>query len=478
MKQYETVIGLEVHVELSTKSKIFCGCSTKFGSKPNTNVCPVCTGMPGALPVLNKKVVDYAIAAGLALNCTINRSCMFDRKNYFYPDLPKSYQISQYFIPIASNGKITINTDNGEKTIGIHEIHIEEDAGKLIHDPEKHETLIDFNRCGVPLIEIVTEPDLRSAEETVAFLEKLKLILTYLGVSDCKMQEGSLRVDINLSVREIGEKQLGTRTEMKNLNSFKAIARAIEGESSRQVKVIQDNGKVIRETRRWDDGKNMSLRMRTKEEAQDYCYFTEPNLVPMEISEEWVGQIKESLPEFRDEKIIRYQKEYNLPEYDAKVLTSSKKMADLFEQTVLLCKKPKEVSNWLMVEGMRILNENGMEPEDINLKPGNLSKLILMIEQGKINRTVAKEVFEKIFLEDVDPEEYVDKHNLGMLTDDNMLRRVISTVLEENPKSVSDYKNGKDKALGFLVGMSMKALKGKADPVLVNKIITGLLNGR
>lgn len=475
MKQYETVIGLEVHVELATDSKIFCGCSTKFGSKPNTNICPICTGMPGALPVLNKKVVDYAIETGLALNCTINKNNMFDRKNYFYPDLPKSYQTTQFYVPIASKGIVRINTANGEKIVGIHEIHIEEDAGKLIHDSENNQSLIDFNRSGIPLIEIVTEPDLRSADETIAFLEKLKLILTYLGVSDCKMQEGSLRVDINLSVREVGEKQLGTRTEMKNLNSFKAIARAIESESSRQIKIIQEGGKVIRETRRWDDSNNVSIRMRSKEETQDYCYFTEPELVPIEISEEWIEQIKRNLPEFRDEKIIRYQKEYNIPEYDSKVLTSSKRMADLFEKTVELCNRPKEVSNWLMVEGMRILNENEMEADDISINPDKLSKLILMVDQGKISRTVAKEVFEKIFLMDVDPEEYVKKHNLGMVSDENIIRSIVHSVIEENPKSVSDYKNGKDKALGFLVGMTMKALKGKADPVLVNSIIIEIL---
>lgn len=476
MKQYETVIGLEVHVELATESKIFCACPTKFGDKANTNICPVCTGMPGVLPVLNRKVVDYAISAGLALNCTINEYCMFDRKNYFYPDLPKSYQTSQLYFPIANDGSISINTENGDKTIGIHEIHIEEDAGKLIHEPEINISLIDFNRSGVPLIEIVTEPDLRSADETIAFLDKLRLILTYLGISDCKMQEGSFRVDINISVREVGDKQLGTRTEIKNLNSFKAIARAIEGEKSRQIELLKEGGEVVRETRRWDDSKNMSIRMRSKEEAQDYCYFTEPDLVPIEISQEWINKINESLPEFRDEKIIRYQNEFNIPEYDAKVLTSSKRMADLFEKTTALCYKPKEVSNWLMVEGMRILKEKEMDPEDIDLNPDRLSKLILMVEQGKINRTVAKEVFEKIFLEDVEPEEYVKEHKLGMITDFNMLRSIVITVLEENPKSVSDYKNGKDKALGFLVGQTMKAVKSKADPLLINTIIIDLLN--
>lgn len=476
MKQYETVIGLEVHVELGTDSKIFCGCSTKFGNKPNKNICPVCIGMPGVLPILNKKAVEYAVAAGIALNCTINKKSMFDRKNYYYPDLPKSFQTSQLYYPIAENGNITINTENGEKIIGIQEIHIEEDAGKLTHDTKNNQTLVDFNRSGVPLIEIVSKPDLRSAEEAVAYLDKLKLFLTYLGVSDCKMQEGSLRVDINISVRETGEKKLGTRTEIKNLNSFKSIARAIESESKRQIELLKEGKEIIQETRRWDDSKNKSLRMRSKEEGQDYCYFTEPDLVPIEISMDWINRIKAMLPEFHEEKIIRYQNEYKIPEYDAKVLTSSKKMADLFESTANLCKKPKEVSNWLMVEGMRILNDNNMEPEEIDIHPERLAKLILMVEESKINRTIAKEVFEKVFLEDVDPEEYVKEHSLGMISDDKILRSLVSDVLEENPRSVSDYKKGKTKALGFLVGQTMKAVNGKADPVLVNTLIKELLN--
>lgn len=476
MEQYETVIGLEVHVELATHSKIFCGCSTKFGDKPNSNVCPVCLGMPGTLPVLNRKAVEYAVAAGLALGCSINRVSYFDRKNYFYPDLPKSYQISQFYFPLAENGSIAINTGNGEKLIGIREIHLEEDAGKLIHDTENNRTLIDFNRCGVPLIEIVSDPDLRSAEEAVAYLDKLKMIMTYLGISDCRMEEGSLRADINLSVRKLGESKLGTRTEIKNLNSFKAVFKAIESESKRQTEILKSGNEIIQETRRWDEEKNMTVRMRSKEEVQDYRYFTEPDLIPVEIPDEWIERIKKSMPEFRDEKIIRYQKEYRIPEYDAKVLTASKRIADLFEQTADCSKRPKEVSNWLMVEGMRILKERGIEPEDINVRPDRLSKLILMVEEGKVNRTVAKEVFEKVFLENADPEEYVKEHNLGLISDENMLRLTVQAVLEENPGPVSDYRNGKTKALGFLVGQTMKAVKGKADPVLVNKILTELLN--
>ena len=336
MKNYETVIGLEVHVELATKTKIFCGCTTKFGGDPNTHCCPICIGMPGTLPVLNKKAVEFAVAVGLAMDCTITKRCKFDRKNYFYPDLPKAYQISQFYLPICRNGKIGIETDSGKKKIGIHEIHLEEDAGKLIHDPSKEITLIDYNRCGVPLIEIVSEPDMRSAEEVIAYLEKLKLILQYLEVSDCKMQEGSLRADINLSVREIGSDILGTRTEMKNMNSFKAIVKAIEAEKKRQIEWIESGKKVIQETRRWDDNKNTSFAMRSKEDAKDYRYFPEPDLPPLELSKEWLEQIKKRQPELRDQKMQRYQTEYGLPEYDAAILTGSKPLAELFEKTTAL----------------------------------------------------------------------------------------------------------------------------------------------
>ena len=476
MKSYETVIGLEVHVELATKTKIFCGCSTEFGGSPNTHCCPVCTGMPGTLPVLNKKVVEYAIAAGLALNCKITQKCKFDRKNYFYPDLPKAYQISQLYLPICRNGGIEIETAAGKKVIGIHEIHMEEDAGKLIHDPWEDCTLVDYNRCGVPLIEIVSEPDMRSAEEVIAYLDKLKLILQYLGVSDCKMQEGSLRADINLSVREVGAKEFGTRTEMKNMNSFKAIGRAIEGERKRQIEVIEMGKKVIQETRRWDDNKDTSFAMRSKEDAQDYRYFPEPDLVPIEISDEWLNQIKQKEPELRDAKKIRYKEEYDIPEYDADIITSSKRMADIFEETVAICKKPKEVSNWLMVETMRLLKEEEKEPEDITFSPENLAGLIELIESGKINRTVAKEVFEVIFKENVNPADYVKEKGLIMVNDEGALRITIEKIVAANPQSVEDYQNGKKKAIGFLVGQTMKELKGKGDPAMINKILGEILS--
>ena len=478
MKMYETVIGLEVHVELATKSKIFCSCSTRFGGEPNTQCCPVCIGMPGALPVLNRAVVDYAIATGLALNCSITEKCKFDRKNYFYPDLPKAYQISQLYLPICRDGWIEIDTESGSKKIGIHEMHMEEDAGKLIHDSDRDCTLVDYNRSGIPLVEIVSEPDLRNADEVVAYLKKLKTILQYLGISDCKMQEGSLRVDVNLSVREVGSKQLGTRTEMKNLNSFKSIAKAIESESKRQIQLLENGELVVQETRRWDDNKETSYAMRSKGEARDYRYFPEPDLPPLIIHSSWIDEIKKNQPEFREEKMARYIKEYKLPPYDAGIITESKKLADLFEKTVAICGKPKEVSNWIMVETMRLLNDMGMEPEDISLRPEQLSSLILMIDEGKINRTIAKELFEIIFTKPIDPEEYVKEHGLGMVTDEGRLKKVIKEILEINPQSVSDYRDGKTKVLGYLVGQTMKAMGGKADPSKVNIIIKEYLDNK
>lgn len=474
-KQYETVIGLEVHVELATKTKIFCGCSTEFGGAPNTHTCPVCTGMPGSLPVLNKQVVEYAMAVGLATNCKINQYCKFDRKNYFYPDNPQNYQISQLYLPICHDGGIEIETSAGKKVIGIHEIHMEEDAGKLVHDEWEDCSLVDFNRSGVPLIEIVSEPDMRSADEVIAYLDKLRLIIQYLGASDCKLQEGSMRADVNLSVREAGASEFGARTEMKNLNSFKAIARAIEGERVRQIELIEEGKKVIQETRRWDDNKEYSYAMRSKEDAQDYRYFPEPDLVPIVISDEWLERVKANQPELRDEKKLRYKKEYDIPEYDINILTSSKKLADIFENTIALCNKPKEVSNWLMVETMRLLKEEEKEPDDICFSPVNLAKLIGLIDEGAINRTVAKEVFEVIFREDADPEKYVEEKGLKTVNDEGALRSTIEEIVKANPQSVEDYHAGKTKAMGFLVGQTMKAMKGKADPGMVNKILLEIL---
>ena len=479
MAQYETVIGLEVHVELATKTKIFCGCSTAFGGAPNTHTCPVCTGMPGSLPVLNKQVVEYAMAVGIATNCDITQYCKFDRKNYFYPDNPQNYQISQLYLPICRNGGVEIELENGtKKTVGIHEIHMEEDAGKLIHDEWEDCSLVDFNRSGVPLIEIVSEPDMRSAEEVIAYLDKLRLIIQYLGASDCKLQEGSMRADVNLSVREVGAKEFGTRTEMKNLNSFKAIARAIEGERERQVDLIESGEKVVQETRRWDDTKGYSYAMRSKEDAQDYRYFPEPDLVPIVISDEWLNEVKSRQPELRTEKLARYKSEYEIPEYDAKIITESKHMADIFEATVAICNKPKKVSNWLMVETMRLMKANEMEADDLSFSPENLAKLIELVEAGTINGNVAKEVFEEIFLKDTDPEKYVEEHGLKMDNDVDGLKVILEKIIADNPQSVEDYNNGKKKAIGFLVGQAMKETKGKANQGIINKMIQEMLDAK
>lgn len=475
-KQYETVIGLEVHVELATKTKIFCGCSTEFGGAPNTHTCPVCTGMPGSLPVLNRQVVEYAAAIGLATNCEITRVCKFDRKNYFYPDNPQNYQISQLYLPIARNGYIEIEAGNIQKKIRIHEMHMEEDAGKLVHDEWDDTSLVDYNRSGVPLVEIVSEPDMRSAEEVIAYLEKLRLIIQYLGASDCKLQEGSMRADVNLSVREMGSEEFGTRTEMKNLNSFKAISRAIEGERRRQIELLEEGRKVEQETRRWDDNKEASHAMRSKEDAKDYRYFPEPDLVPIVIGDEWLAEIKARQPEFRTEKLARYEREFDIPRYDAEIITSSKHMADLFEAVAAMSGKPKKAANWLIVETLRLLKERGQEPEDICFAPEHLAKLIAMTEAGVINSSIAKEVFEKIFDENVEPETYVEEQGLKIESDEGALEEVLAKVIAENPQAVTDYKNGKKKALGALVGQTMKAMKGKADPGAVNRRLKEMLD--
>lgn len=477
MKQYETVIGLEVHVELATKTKIFCSCSTEFGGAPNTHTCPVCTGMPGSLPVLNKQVVEYAMAVGLATNCDITQNCKFDRKNYFYPDNPQNYQISQLYKPICTNGYVEIKGDDGEtKKVRIHEIHMEEDAGKLVHDDWNDCSLVDLNRSGVPLIEIVSEPDMRSADEVIAYLEKLRLIIQYLGASDCKLNEGSMRADVNLSVREYGSEKFGTRTEMKNLNSFKAIARAIENERERQIDLIESGEEVIQETRRWDDTKEYSYAMRSKEDAQDYRYFPDPDLVPIIISDEWMAEVKKREPEFRDEKMARYVSEFGLPEYDADIITLYKPLADLFEETVAMDNKPKEVSNWIMGETMRLCKEHSIDPDQIKFSAENLSKLIKLIEGNVINRGAAKEVFEEMFQSDVDPKQYVEEHGMKQDNDEEGLKKIVEEVIANNPKAVADYQGGNKKAIGALVGQTMKATQGKANPQMVNKILNELLS--
>ena len=467
-KHYDTVIGLEVHIELATKTKIFCGCATKFGALPNTQTCPVCTGMPGALPVLNRQVVDFALALGLATGCEISRCSLFDRKNYFYPDNPQNYQISQLYVPICRNGAITIG--NG-KTVRIHEMHMEEDAGKLIHEEATGCSLVDYNRSGVPLIEIVSEPDMETAEEVIAYLEKLRMLCRYLEISDCKLQEGSMRVDVNLSVKERGSTVLGTRTEMKNLNSFKAITRAIEAEKQRQIALLTEGKEIVQETRRWDDERGESYSMRSKEDAKDYRYFPEPDVPPVYVSEEWLQQIKERQPEFQEEKEARFQTEYGLPAYDAGILTQSKALARLFEETAKLSGYPKKTANWFMGELLRLLKETNREPEALSVTPKHLADLVTAVETGKINQTGAKEVFAKIVEDDTEPLSYMEEHGLTSLSDEGVLSGAIEAVCAENADLVEQYRSGKEKVFGFLVGQVMKKTKGKADPGKVNVLL-------
>ena len=465
---YEVVIGLEVHVELNTATKIFCNCSTEFGAAPNTHVCPVCSGMPGVLPVLNKGVLQRAVAVGLATNCTITQKCKFYRKNYFYPDVPKAFQTSQLYLPICRNGYLEIATAEGAKKVRIHEIHMEEDAGKLNHEAQSGSTLIDFNRCGVPLLEIVSEPDMTCADDVLAYLEKLKSTLEYLNVSDCKMQEGSMRADVNLSVRRVGDAELGTRTETKNMNSFKAIARAIEYEIFRQIELLEDGGQVLQETRRWDDERGVGYAMRSKENAHDYRYFPEPDLAPINISDEWLEEIRGTIPELPDQKQARYVADYKLSDYDAAQLTRYRKLAEIFESAVQLGAAPKEAANLLIGDCLRLLNAEGKEAADLTFEPKNLAELLKLVAAGTINKTTAKAVFELIYADNIDPVAYVKENGLEMVSDDGALDAMIDEVIAANPKSVADYQGGKKAALGFLVGQIMKASKGKADAGKVN----------
>jgi len=476
MMEYEVVIGMEVHAELSTKSKIYCSCTTEFGGDPNTHCCPICTGMPGVLPVLNKSVVEYAVRAGLATNCKISSFSKQDRKNYFYPDLPKAYQISQLYNPLCTDGYVEIEVEGKKKRINIREIHIEEDAGKLVHDEWGTETLVDYNRCGVPLIEIVSQPDMRSAEEARLYLENLKAILEYAGVSDCKMQEGSLRADINLSVRPKGQKEFGTRTEMKNINSFKAIVRAIEYESRRQIEELESGGKVEQETRRWDDNKGISYAMRNKEEAHDYRYFPDPDLVPIVVDEKWVEEIRASLPEMPESRKERYITQYGLPEYDAGILTSSIKLANFFESALEKTSNAKAVSNWIMGDLMRILKDKEMEADEIPFPAEYLAELVNLIDEGTISGTIAKKVFAKMFDTGKAPGTIVKEEGLEVVSDEGAIVEAVKKVIVANPQSVADYKGGKEKAIGFLVGQVMRETKGKANPQIVNKVLREELN--
>ena len=476
-ENYEVIIGLEVHAELATKTKIYCNCSTEFGADPNTHCCPVCTGMPGTLPVLNKKVVEYAVKMGLATNSEIARFSKQDRKNYFYPDTPRAYQISQYDLPLCEHGHVDITLSNGtKKSIGITRIHIEDDAGKLIHDAFTGDTLVDLNRCGVPLIEIVSEPDIRSAEEAVAYMQTLKEILEYLEICDCKMQEGSLRCDVNLSVRKKGETKFGTRTETKNLNSFKSIERSIEFETNRQIEELEKGGVIYQETRRFDDDKGIGYAMRSKEDAHDYRYFPEPDLAPIVLSDEYIESLKNSLPEMPHVKKERYMTEYGLSEYDATQLTSSKKTANYFEKTVSICKSPKQVANWIMSDFAKMLNEAEIEIDASKVTEENLASLITLIDSGKISSAIAKKVFIDMFNTGKMAEEIVKEKGLIQISDEGAIKEIVLKVVENNPKSVEDYHNGKDKAIGFLVGQIMKETKGKANPKIVNEILIQELN--
>lgn len=478
MENYEICMGLEVHVELSTQSKIFCGCTTEFGGEPNTHVCEICSGMPGTLPALNQSVVEYAVRAGLALNCQISSYSKFDRKNYFYPDLPKAFQVSQLYLPICRNGDAEIKIGNQTKHIGIHEIHMEEDAGKLVHDEWEECTLVDYNRCGVPLIEIVSEPDFRSAEEVIAYLEKLKSTLQYLGVSDCKMQEGSMRADVNLSVRKRGETKFGTRTEMKNMASLKAIARAIEGESRRQIDILEDGGKIRQETRRWDDNKGSSYAMRSKEDAHDYKYFPEPDLMPIEIAKSYIKGVRAALPEMPEAKKARYMEEFNLPEYDADILTKSKYLVEVFERATQICHNPKDASNWIMTDLLKMLKDSQTEPEDMSFSPDALGEIIRMVNEGKINRGTGRRIFAEVFTKNVDPVRYAEENSLAQISDASSIEGPICEMLDANGKPVAEYLAGNEKNLQYLIGQSMKALKGKADPQAVREVLLKLLEER
>lgn len=475
--EFSTVCGLEVHTELATKTKIFCSCSTEFGGEPNTHVCEICSGMPGTLPVLNKKVLEFAVRTGLATNCEITMYNKFDRKNYFYPDLPKAYQISQLYLPICRNGYIEIDDsiNGGKKKVRIHEIHMEEDAGKLIHDEWNDCTMVNFNRCGVPLLEIVSEPDIASADEAVQYVEKLRDILQFCGVSDCKMQEGSLRADVNVSVMKKGSDKLGTRTEMKNINSFKAIHNAIESEARRQQEIIEDGGRVVQETRRWDDSKGESHAMRSKEDAQDYKYFPDPDLPPISLSEEYVENIRRNLPELPDAKKARYKNELGLSEYDTSMICSSVYFVRLFERTVEITNNPKDSANWIMGELMKMLNDTQTLPENMSFRQNSLGEIINLLSANKISRDSAKKVFKAVFEEDVIPADYIKAHDMEVVSDTGAIQAVVEEVIKNNQKAVEEYKGGKAQSFNFLIGQCMRALKGKAPAAEVTKLLKEIL---
>lgn len=473
--KYEAVIGLEVHTELQTTTKIFCGCKTSFGAEPNTNVCPVCLGLPGVLPVLNKRVLEFAVRAGLALNCEISRFSKFDRKNYYYPDLPKNFQTSQFDLPICERGHLDIEVNGEKKQIRITRAHMEEDAGKLVHHgtsiTDSDYSLVDYNRTGTPLLEIVTEPDMRSAKEAVAYLEKMRAILQYIGISDCRMEEGSLRCDANVSVRPVGQKELGTKAEIKNINSFKGVEKAIEYEALRQAEILEDGGKIIQETRTWDEKEGVTKSMRTKEEANDYRYFPEPDLAPFTVSEEYIKDIRKTLPELPDERRERYIANFGLSSTDAQYMTNDKDTSDYFEKVVAAGADPKASVNWIMGEFASQLSNAGIEIAKAPVTPENLAKLLALIAKGTISGKIAKKVFAEMWKDGADPEEIVKAQGLVQISDTGALKELVVKVIANNPKAVEDFKAGKKKAVGALVGQIMKETKGKANPKVINELL-------
>lgn len=473
--KYEAVIGLEVHTELQTTTKIFCGCKTSFGAEPNTNVCPVCLGLPGVLPVLNKRVLEFAVRAGLALNCEISRFSKFDRKNYYYPDLPKNFQTSQFDLPICERGHLDIEVNGEKKQIRITRAHMEEDAGKLVHHgtsiTDSDYSLVDYNRTGTPLLEIVTEPDMRSAKEAVAYLEKMRAILQYIGISDCRMEEGSLRCDANVSVRPVGQKELGTKTEIKNINSFKGVEKAIEYEALRQAEILEDGGKIIQETRTWDEKEGVTKSMRTKEEANDYRYFPEPDLAPFTVSEEYIEDIRKTLPELPDERRERYIANFGLSSTDAQYMTNDKDTSDYFEKVVAAGADPKASVNWIMGEFASQLSNAGIEIAKAPVTPENLAKLLALIAKGTISGKIAKKVFAEMWKDGADPEEIVKAQGLVQISNTGALKELVVKVIANNPKAVEDFKAGKKKAVGALVGQIMKETKGKANPKVINELL-------
>jgi len=473
--EFETIIGLEVHAQMLTDTKIFCNCSTKFGGAPNSHTCPVCLGMPGVLPVLNKKVVEYAMMMALATNCTINSSNSFARKNYFYPDLPKGYQISQYAYPLAEHGYVWIETNGKQKKIGITRIHMEEDAGKLIHDENNPFSYVDLNRTGVPLIEIVGEPDIRSPEEAAEYLKRLHEILVYLEICDGNMEEGSFRCDANVSIRPVGQKEFGTRTELKNMNSFRNVQRALEYEVKRQQYLVENGEPIIQETRLWDDAQGATNSMRSKEEAHDYRYFPDPDLVKVVVDEDWIAKIRESLPELPVAKRERFIREYQIPAYDAGVLTADKALALYYEDVVRLCGKPKQASNWVMGDVLRFLNEEKRDIRQCPISAGSLADMINLIEEGTISGKMAKDIVEDMYHTGKPPQDIIREKGLVQITDEGELTETIKAIIDAHPAQLSDYRGGREKLFGFFVGQVMKSTQGKANPQLVNNLLKKML---